>query len=207
MITGGDEGVQLNEGTRLGFVGSGFRLDGFETLVPTLKQLFPKKELVMAASAENDWVRQQMELSTWEQTDALAQQQIEALADKVKLPYAGFLPFADPEEIEHGVKGHMVRPKGIHIANKICFTVAGGEQKFHLGYFMISADWVSEVDATLVKKIIEPQIAFYEELVSRELPRLIDAEELSDEEELPEPLFDDVRQQANIAVLKKLSLV
>ena len=62
------------------------------------------------------------------------------LADKNDLLYAGEFPFADPEELEHGVKGHMVRPRGIHIANKICFTVAGGEEVYNLGQYLISAD-------------------------------------------------------------------
>ena len=42
VITCGDEGVQINEGTRLGVVGSGFNLDGFSKVVKLLKKQFGK---------------------------------------------------------------------------------------------------------------------------------------------------------------------
>lgn len=197
VITCGDEGVQINEGTRIAIVGAGFRLDGFSEIVTALKQLLGKK-IRIAASAENSWVREQLELSTWEQTDAIAQQHIQAVADREKLLYAGFLPFADPEQLEHDIKGHMVRPQGIHIANKICFTIGGGEQTFHLGHFVISAEWVSSVDESLAKDVIQAQIDFYQKLAGgRDL--MIELEEEGE-------LADDVKAD-NKHVLQKLGFI
>ena len=43
VIAAGDEGVQLNEGTRLGVVGAGVKFDGFSTIAKSLKQLLGKK--------------------------------------------------------------------------------------------------------------------------------------------------------------------
>jgi hypothetical protein len=171
VIACGDEGVQINLGTRLGFVGAGFQLDGFSDVVPLLKKLLGT-EIAVAANQENDWLKSKLDLSSWEQVNASAQQHIEALADQEGLLYAGYLPFADPKQLEHQIKGHMVRPQGIHIANKICFTLAGGEQKYNLGNFVISAEWVAEAPAKLVQKVILPQIEFYEKLGGGKLIRL-----------------------------------
>lgn len=163
VITCGDEGVQINEGIRLAVVGAGFKVEGFSEIVAILKRLLGDK-LRIAASEENDWIKQQLDLSTWEQTNASAQQHIQALADSEKLLYAGCLPFADPQELDHGIKGHMVRPHGIHIATKITFTFGGGEQTYHLGQFLISAEWVSEAPRELVKSVIKKQVDFYTSL-------------------------------------------
>ena len=163
VITCGDEGVQINEGRRLGVVGSGFRLDGFTELVPFLKQI-ANDDVRIVSNEENDWMKQQLDLVNWEQVNAMSQQHIQALADREGLLYAGYLPFADPKELDHDIKGHMVRPHKVHIANKISLTLGGGEQKYHLGHYVISADWVHLADAAFVKKIIEPQIEFYRKL-------------------------------------------
>lgn len=167
VITCGDEGVQLNEGTRLGFVGAGVELAGFKEVTPLLQKLFGEA-LVIAASEENDWIKTQFSLPGWEQTNATAQQKTEALADQLGLLYAGNIPFADPQELKHGVRAHMVRPHNIHIANKIMFTLGGGEQTFNLGYYCISADWVAEADDALVKTILDPQVAFYTQLAKKD---------------------------------------
>ena len=163
VIACGDEGVQLNDGVRLGVLGSGFQLEGFSQVVAGLKKVLGS-ELRIVASEENDWLKQQLDLMNWEQVNASAQQQLQALADKEELLYAGFLPFTDPQQLEHGVRGHMVRPHGIHIANKICFTLAGGEQKFNLGCYVISAEWVSEVEPKVAKAFLQAQIDFYTKL-------------------------------------------
>jgi hypothetical protein len=163
VITCGDEGVQINEGTRLGVVGAGFRIEGFSEIVSALKKVLGN-DLRIASNQENEWVKTQLNLSNWEQVNASAQQHIQALADREGLLYSGYLPFADPKNLEHGIRGHMVRPPGIHIATKICFTLAGGEQKFNLGCYVISADWVSEADPKLVKSAIQTQIDFYTQL-------------------------------------------
>jgi hypothetical protein len=163
VLTCGDEGVQINEGTRLAVVGAGFRLEGFSEVVAALKKLLGD-DLRIVSNEENDWVKRQLDLSNWEQTNASSQQHIEALADTEKLLYAGYLPFADPKELNHEIKGHMVRPHSIHIANKITFTLDGGEQQYHLGQFLISAEWVSSVDFELAKKVIMTQVEFYKSL-------------------------------------------
>ncbi len=167
VITCGDEGVQVNEGTRLGFAGAGFRLEGFSEVITALKSLLDK-DLRIAASEECDWMKSNLELSNWEQVTASSQQHIEALADREKLLYSGFIPFTDPRQLKHEIKAHMVRPKGVHIANKICFTLGGGEQTYNLGCFLISADWVHAVDFEVAKKIIEAQVEFYKKLSKRD---------------------------------------
>src|SRR3989304_6606191 len=90
VITCGDEGVQVNYGTRLAFAGSGYGLPGFHEIVKILKKLFGSK-IWIVSSQENDWIKQQMQLVEWDQVNASAQQQVEALADKEKLSYAGYL--------------------------------------------------------------------------------------------------------------------
>lgn len=175
VITCGDEGVQINEGTRLGILGAGFKMAGFSQVVVVLKKLLGK-DIRIVASAENEWVKNHLELDGWEQTDASMQQQIEALADKNELLYSGITPFTDPRQLKHGIKGHMVRPKGIHIANNICFTLAGGEQTYHLGHYLISAEWVSSVDKKLAKEFITTQVEFYKKQAKMDLDFVFETE-------------------------------
>lgn len=168
VITCGDEGVQVNVGTRLSMVGAGVGIEGFTEVVKSLKQLFGES-ISIAASAENDWVKQHLSLDTYEQADATMQQQVEALADKEKLQYAGIIPFSDPRELKTGVKAHMVRPKGVHFANKVCFTLSGGEQTYSLGNYLISAEWITMVDEKLAKQLIDSQVEFYTKLAGQPL--------------------------------------
>ena len=175
VVADADEGVQLNSGVRLGFAGSGFHLSGFDQVIGLLKTLF--SPLVMVASAENDWIKAELKLDDWEQVNAVCMQHVEALADKYGLKYAGFLPFADPKDLKYGVKGHMVRPKNVHLANKICLTLGGGEQTFNLGQFVLSADWVHLAKDQVVKDVLETQIRFYSKLVGQErLPIVYETE-------------------------------
>lgn len=166
VVTCGDEGVQINVGQRLGFVGAGFRLPGFEAVLPFLKKLF-KDDIRVCANEENDWVKQQLELKEWSQVNASMQQHVEAMADQYKLLYSGYLPFADPKQLKHGVKGHMVRPHKVHIANKISFTCGGGEQVYNLGNYVVSADWVHLAPKKLVKELITAQVEFYQSLAGK----------------------------------------
>lgn len=168
VIACGDEGVQINEGTRLAVVGSGFRLDGFSEVVQIFKKLFGA-DLAIASNEENEWIKQKLDLKLWEQVNASSQQHIQAVADREELTYAGYLPFADPKELAGEIKGHMVRPHGIHIANKISFTLGGGEQTYNLGSYVISADWVAEAPEQLVKDVIGAQVEFYTKLAKRDL--------------------------------------
>ena len=167
VITSGDEGVQINQGTRLAFVGSGFNLEGFSEAVAILKTMVGD-DLRVVTHVECDWIKDQLGLSNWEQVTASSQQYIEALADKEGLLYSGILPFADPKELGHGIKGHMVRPQGIHIANKIMFTLAGGEQTYNLGCFVISADWVAQASKETVSQLMQAQIAHYKAIAKRD---------------------------------------
>lgn len=176
VISCGDEGVQINEGTRIAIVGSGFRLDGISDVVKALKKVLGK-DLRLASNEESDWVKSQLDLVNWEQVNAMSQQHLQALADREGVLYAGYLPFADPKQLEHEIKGHMVRPREVHIANKICFTLGGGEQKYNLGQFVISADWAHAAKPTLIKKAVQPQIDFYTKLAGgRELPFVVEME-------------------------------
>ncbi len=170
VITDPDEGVQINTGKRLGFAGAGLMLVGFDEVVTILKKQFGSS-LRVVASSESDWAKQKLNLNQWEETDASFQQHLQALADKHQLFYAGFLPFADPQDLDHGIKGHMVRPKGMHLANKICFTLGGGEQTYNLGQFLISADWVWQAPAKLVNNVIKSQVNFYQSLVGKKLEK------------------------------------
>ena len=163
VITCGDEGVQVNYGIRLAFAGAGLELPGFHDVVKLLKRSFGTK-LRIVSSQENDWIKQKLNLTEWESTNASAQQQIEALADKERLQYAGYLPFADPKKLKYAIKGHMVRPKKVHVANKICFTLGGGEQTYNLGCYQISADWAGSAPKKLVEQVIKPQVEFYKKL-------------------------------------------
>ncbi len=168
VITCCDEGVQINEGRRLGFVGAGFHLDSFHEAIVALKKVI-SEDLRVVASEENDWVKKQQNLSDWGQVNAAMQQQVEALADREKLLYSGMLTFTDPKMLKHEIKGHMVRPHNIHVANKICLTLGGGEQKYNLGCYLISADWVAEAKPKVVKEVIEAQIEFYTALAKKPL--------------------------------------
>jgi hypothetical protein len=166
VISEADEGVQINEGTRLGFVGAGVKLDDFSQVIKILKNIF-SKNLRLAASSQSLWIKQQSDLNQWDEVDALFQQQAQALANHEKLLYAGFLPFEDPQEISHNIKGHMVRPKDVHLANKICFTLGGGEQVYNLGQYLISADWISQAPLALAKKLINTQVDFLQNSVKK----------------------------------------
>jgi hypothetical protein len=149
-------------------VGAGVNLDHFPEVVTALKKTF-SGTLAIASSAENDWIKRKFSLDTFEQADATMQQQVEFLADKEKLVYAGHLEFTDPKELAGEIKGHMVRPRGIHIANKICFTLGGGEQTFNLGNYVVSADWLAQAEFEIAKSFILAQVAYYQELAQQEL--------------------------------------
>lgn len=197
VIADGDEGVQLNDGVRLAFAGAGFKLEGFDEVAELLKKQF-SSDLRIVSSAENAWVREKLDLGNWEQVDASTQQHTQALADKNKLQYAGFIPFADPTELDYGVRGHMVRPKNMHLANKISFTIGGGEAVYNLGHFLISADWVGDADEKLVRQVLEPQIAHYTKLAKQD--------KLEFEIEDAGRLSDEVRDR-NREMLKEIGIV
>jgi len=167
-ITCGDEGVQLNNGCRLSVVGAGYELPHFSKLVKLVKKLF-KQDIAILSSEQNAWYKSKLKLKDWGQVDAAMKQHTEAIADKDGLLYSGFLSFSDPKKLANDIKGHMVRPKGIHIANKISFTLGGGEQVYNLSCFQISADWAHLASKKMLKEIILPQIEFYQTLSPKPL--------------------------------------
>lgn len=169
VITGGDEGIQINVGIRLAFAGAGYEIPSFSKAVVALKKTFGEN-ISIVSNHENYWIKSKMKLTDWNQVDASMQQQIEAIADKEGLSFAGNVPFSDPRKLKDEVKGHMVRPKGVHIGNKICFSLGGGEQVYNLGCFRISADWLHAVSPKVVKDVILPQIEFYNKLIKKDLP-------------------------------------
>lgn len=178
VVADGDEGVQLNHGRRFAFLGSGFRLPHFPEVIKSLQAVindnFPKeqkdKKLKFTASEENAWLKEKLELNDWDETNASAQQHLAALADQLKFEYVGILPFADPKELKSAVKGHMVRPHNMHLANQVCFTIAGGEEVYNLGQYLISADWLAEFtnnakkNLAEAKELLEIQVNFYQSL-------------------------------------------
>lgn len=168
VIACGDEGVQINQGIRISFAGAGYKVPGFTEAVTILKKILDK-ELRIVSSQENDWIKEQLDLQNWQQVNAMMQQHVAALADREGLLYAGYLPFKDPKQLDHGVKGHMVRPHNVHVANKLCFTLGGGEQTYNLGQFQISADWVSEAPKKIVEQCIKAQVEFYTKIAKRPL--------------------------------------
>ncbi len=168
LLVCGDDGVQINVGTRLSVAGAGVKLEHFPEVVAALKKTF-LGEMAIASSAQNDWIKEHFSLDSYEQADATMQQQVEFLADAEGLIYAGHLEFTDPRELKAGNKGHMVRPKNVHIANKICFTLGGGEQTYNLGNYVISADWVTNADKKVVKEVMAAQMAYYQSLSKQPL--------------------------------------
>lgn len=175
VITCGDEGVQINHGIRLSFAGSGFRLKGFSQAVKALKELLDV-EFNLVSQEENGWVKEQLELVDWRQVNAMSQQHTEALAGKEDLAYVGHLTFTDPKQLKNGIKGHMVRPHDVHVANKVCFTLAGGEQTYNLGQYLISAEWVHKVPKKIAENLIKTQVKFYEKLAGQKLQRVFEEE-------------------------------
>ncbi len=184
ILTSGDEGVQFNEGVRLSVLGGGYKVWGFDHFIVDLKKVFDN--LYIASTAHNEWIKYILSLNTWDEVDSMAQQHTAGIGEKYGLKYAGFVDFSCPISLTEGIKGHMVRPKGIHVANKITFTVGGGESRFDLSSFQLSADWLYiEEDLSFIKTFLQKQIDFYKRFISDENFKLfIDdgAEFLSQEE-------------------------
>lgn len=182
VIACGDEGVQINAGRRLAFLGAGLKLANFSQVLTAVKEMtkvhtgLSDQNLRIVASEENAYVKEVLELNDFDEANASMQQHLQVLADKEGLLYSGILPFADPLELENGIKGHMVRPRNIHIANKICFTLAGGETTYNLGQYLISADWLAFANKDLAKSFIDFQVKFYERLAKRPLKLVIEEE-------------------------------
>ncbi len=179
VITAGDEGVQLNVGTRLGFIGSGFALPGFELAVKTLKKIFRKRDLVLVSIQEDDWLADKLQTHN----PNLYQEKVKNVAKENKLTYAGQLDYGDPRDLEDGsTRGHLVRPPKIHVADRVIFTIGGGEQNFNLRKIVVSADYLFDLSQEEAEKIIITQIDFYRQLIKKTLKfEIEEAGELSAE--------------------------
>ena len=174
VIACGDEGVQINYGRRLAFLGAGLKLEKFNQVLAAIHQMMAKcdvtdRQLRIVASEENAYVKEILALNDFDEANASMQQHLHVLADQNDLLYAGLLPFADPLELAHDIKGHMVRPRNVHIANKICFSIAGGETTYNLGQYLISADWLAFADLDLARQTLAAQVEFYQTLAKRPL--------------------------------------
>jgi hypothetical protein len=155
------------------------------------------RELFIFANEENDCVKQLLELPDWETTNASMEQQIAALADREKLKYAGLIAFVDPVDFGQGIKAHMVRPHGVHVAKRLSLTVGGGEQTFNLGNFVLSAEWVGSVKPEIARAVLTAQREHLQSLVRKPLEVVV---------ELDGPLSDAVKQK-NFAVLRDLGFL
>ncbi len=179
VITSGDEGVQLNNGIRLGFLGSGFNLPNFDQAVAILKKINHEDGLVLASVQEDDWLAEELQTHN----PNLYQENIGKWAKKHKLTYVGQLDYGDPRDLDDGVtRGHIVRPPKIHVADRLIFTIGGGEQNYNLRKVVISADYLFGLTEEEGKEIIMTQVDFYKKILKKELKIEIEEEgELSDD--------------------------
>lgn len=171
VIASGDEGLQLNSGRRLGFAGAGYALPYFSEAVAVLSRDLGAKP-VLASAQEDDWLAVKLESKNQTFYD-------ETLAETAKglgLVYAGQFDFGDPKDLEAGVRGHLVRPPKIHVAEQIVITVGGGEVNYSLQQFVISADWAHALTPEQTKALLQVQIDFYSEIVGKKLPLIINEE-------------------------------
>ncbi|MDR0463340.1 MAG: hypothetical protein LBG64_03935 [Pseudomonadales bacterium] len=164
VISSSDEGVQLNSGTRIGFVGSGYDLPHFSKAVKSLKKHLPL-DLKMASSQEDDWLLEKLE----SKNPNLYRETVEKLAKEEDVKYIGQLDFGDPRALDDEVtKGHLVRPPKIHVADSICFTCGGGEQVFNLRNIVLSADFANDLTTKQLGELMQAQIDFYKKVLNRD---------------------------------------
>jgi hypothetical protein len=156
-----DEGLQLNEGIRLGFVGAGLGVDNFKEILEALKKCLGD-DLSIASSQDDDFHIKRV--PNVKKQQIFIKEKFDFFAKKNGLTYVGHLDFKEPQVLKNGIKGHMVRPVGIHVAQNICFTLGGGEQVYNLANFVFSSEWVSLVDYELASKVMKEQIEFVKKL-------------------------------------------
>jgi len=164
VIASSDEGLQLNEGRRLGFVGAGYDLPYMKQVLAVLEYDLGTRPLLVSAQ-EDDWLAAKLE----SKNQAIYDEKLQDFAAGLGLEYAGQLDFGDPKDLSGGVRGHLVRPPKIHVAEQICLTVGGGEETYSLEQFVISADFAHGLDAELVTALIGSQIDFCQQLLGHPL--------------------------------------
>ena len=184
VIASIDEGIQLNAGIRLGFIGGGLGLEGATQALEAWKKVVQKAQLdtsklYLLSSQEDEW-----------QDEAIKSRNINIISTKMKkwakeigAIYAGQLEFGDPREYISakkeflGVRGHLVRPPKIHVATGITLTCGGGEENFDLRNYVISADWLLGMsDKKLATKILQTEVEYCRNIAKRELPLQYDLE-------------------------------
>jgi len=164
VIASGDEGLQLNSGRRLAFVGAGYGLDYFDLAVKALTADLGSHPVLISAQ-EDDWLAAKLE----SKNQAIYDEKLREFAAGAGLDYAGQIDFGDPKDLTDGVRGHLVRPPKIHVAEQICLTVGGGEQVYSLRQFVISADYAHALRSDQVQALIGTQIDYYNHLVGKKL--------------------------------------
>ncbi|MCL2110310.1 hypothetical protein FWH30_01895 [Microgenomates group bacterium] len=168
VIASSDEGLQLNDGVRLGFVGAGLGIAELDEIIEVLQEQMEKSgdgELVIVSSQEDD-IQDDL-LQT--RNIGMVAEKMTAFASKFKIGYAGHIDFGDPRNINLGVRGHLVRPPRLHVADSVCFTLAGGEHNFSLRHFVLSADWVFALGRKKATKILTAEVAALEKLSGKKL--------------------------------------
>ena len=190
VITSGDEGVQLNAGVRFAFVGSGYDLPHFSSAVKALQKIF-KQDFVLASVQEDNWLA----LKLASHNPNLYQSTLAVLADEQHLAYVGQFDYGDPRDLnDSSVRGHIVRPPKIHVADQVIFTLGGGEQNFNLRKFVISADYVASLPFEQAASLIKTQVDFYQTLVKKPLKFSYETDG---------PLADELKQQ-NQAIVERI---
>lgn len=165
VIASGDEGLQLNNGVRLGFAGAGYALPHFAAAIDILRETL-SGEILIAAAQEDDWLAHVLK----SKNQLVFDETIAALAQESNLTYVGQFDFGDPKDLEHGVRGHLVRPPKIHVAESIVLTVGGGEQVYSLEQLVIAAEYAYNLPLEKLKEILGAQIDFYRRVIGIDLP-------------------------------------
>ena len=167
VITGTDEGIQLNAGVRLGFAGAGLELAGFEMALQILKESLPLEgaKITVLSSQEDKW----QDDAVGGRNQTAVREKFEDFAEKNGLEYLGHLDFGDPKPYSDEVKGHLVRPPKIHVADTVCLSCGGGEQVFNLRHYVLSADWLFKADQTKAKALLKKEFEYCQEVAGKKL--------------------------------------
>ncbi|MBQ6438084.1 hypothetical protein IJJ12_01720 [bacterium] len=169
VITTGDEGVQLNAGRRFALAGAGVGLAHAEEAMDIIERE-SGQTVTLVSGEQDDFLAAQLANPNQHEYEAVTR----TWAQERGRAYAGQLLFGDPRELSAGVRGHLVRPAGVHVAEQIVLTIGGGESQFSLRSVVISADFASALAKDKLAEIIGTQINFYRQLLGQELSVVID---------------------------------
>ena len=161
VISSCDEGLQLNQGIKIGFVGAGFGINQLDLILPALEDVLQQQLIVVSSQDDDLHIKH---VPNVKKQRIFINEKFVFFAKKHNLLYAGHLDFKEPQNLKYEVRGHMVRPEGVHVAQNICFTLGGGEQIYSLANFVLSAEWISSVDFDLAFKIMKEQVDFIKKI-------------------------------------------